>query len=459
MPSSTYTPAVTQLMSLGKPDLLVEHPWPDYPALYGLTEGHVPELLAILADESLDELPEEDVRIWAVVHAWRALGQLGSDAAITQLVEQFERLCEDDVGQGEIPKVLGMIGKSAIPLLEYFWRHADVDEFARAMAMDALAEVVAHHPECRGAVLSIYRRYMQAPDLSAEIINGLLIINLLRLEAKEEIDGIRHMFALGCVDATYAGDLRDVEEELGVPHVEVTPIVRDDDEVDPLQEDEDLEDFDPDGAVSILDQAIRQYGGDFSVMGVSGLDGLIAALACAPRAIQPSEWFPALWGGPEEIPSWESKKQVESFTSTLFEYYNEVMSDFEFEDYRPLFMENPDDPSGVAVVEPWCEGFARGLSLWGELPDEDMNQLGKWIAPIWLFLSDDAEAERDALSDDELIALQESIQGNVARIRKHFFRPAPPAPSTVVRQTPKTGRNDPCPCGSGKKYKHCCALH
>ena len=29
-------------------------------------------------------------------------------------------------------------------------------------------------------------------------------------------------------------------------------------------------------------------------------------------------------------------------------------------------------------------------------------------------------------------------------------------PRTVVRATPKTGRNDPCPCGSGKKYKHCC---
>jgi uncharacterized protein YecA (UPF0149 family) len=26
----------------------------------------------------------------------------------------------------------------------------------------------------------------------------------------------------------------------------------------------------------------------------------------------------------------------------------------------------------------------------------------------------------------------------------------------VVRQTPKVGRNDPCPCGSGKKYKKCC---
>lgn len=28
--------------------------------------------------------------------------------------------------------------------------------------------------------------------------------------------------------------------------------------------------------------------------------------------------------------------------------------------------------------------------------------------------------------------------------------------TTVVRAAPKVGRNDPCPCGSGKKYKHCC---
>jgi preprotein translocase subunit SecA len=26
----------------------------------------------------------------------------------------------------------------------------------------------------------------------------------------------------------------------------------------------------------------------------------------------------------------------------------------------------------------------------------------------------------------------------------------------VERQTEKVGRNDPCPCGSGKKYKNCC---
>jgi preprotein translocase subunit SecA len=30
------------------------------------------------------------------------------------------------------------------------------------------------------------------------------------------------------------------------------------------------------------------------------------------------------------------------------------------------------------------------------------------------------------------------------------------AVQTIVRAQPKVGRNDPCPCGSGKKYKKCC---
>jgi len=29
-------------------------------------------------------------------------------------------------------------------------------------------------------------------------------------------------------------------------------------------------------------------------------------------------------------------------------------------------------------------------------------------------------------------------------------------PKTIKKDKPKVGRNDPCPCGSGKKYKYCC---
>jgi SEC-C motif domain protein len=37
-----------------------------------------------------------------------------------------------------------------------------------------------------------------------------------------------------------------------------------------------------------------------------------------------------------------------------------------------------------------------------------------------------------------------------------FWDGGPPKPKQFIRQAPKTGRNDPCPCGSGKKFKKCC---
>jgi uncharacterized protein len=43
-------------------------------------------------------------------------------------------------------------------------------------------------------------------------------------------------------------------------------------------------------------------------------------------------------------------------------------------------------------------------------------------------------------------------------MEKIDFNSKPPPPPVPVHSppTPKVGRNDPCPCGSGKKYKKCC---
>lgn len=37
-----------------------------------------------------------------------------------------------------------------------------------------------------------------------------------------------------------------------------------------------------------------------------------------------------------------------------------------------------------------------------------------------------------------------------------YTRPLREGPAPIKASAPKPGRNDPCPCGSGKKYKHCC---
>jgi len=58
----------------------------------------------------------------------------------------------------------------------------------------------------------------------------------------------------------------------------------------------------------------------------------------------------------------------------------------------------------------------------------------------------DYDAELDKMLDDD-----EAPEGLA------WARPVDSAlPQTVVRTTPKVGRNDPCPCGSGKKFKKCC---
>ena len=64
--------------------------------------------------------------------------------------------------------------------------------------------------------------------------------------------------------------------------------------------------------------------------------------------------------------------------------------------------------------------------------------------------ADIADSLFDAAS--ELIP-QEEVDQFQKRQQKHYSNPTPSEP---VRTEPKIGRNQPCPCGSGKKYKKCC---
>jgi uncharacterized protein len=57
-------------------------------------------------------------------------------------------------------------------------------------------------------------------------------------------------------------------------------------------------------------------------------------------------------------------------------------------------------------------------------------------------------------------AAYEAIPAAVASLSEHFRPMREQADrerlAPIRRDAPKVGRNDPCPCGSGKKYKKCC---
>jgi hypothetical protein len=59
------------------------------------------------------------------------------------------------------------------------------------------------------------------------------------------------------------------------------------------------------------------------------------------------------------------------------------------------------------------------------------------------------------MSEAEVMEQQERIEPSIKRLIRHFLAQRKQAAAPFVREGKKVGRNDPCPCGSGKKFKHC----
>ena len=62
-----------------------------------------------------------------------------------------------------------------------------------------------------------------------------------------------------------------------------------------------------------------------------------------------------------------------------------------------------------------------------------------------------------ALHEEWLQTPRDALEGKKPAEMLEGGRLLPSKVETFRREEPKVGRNDPCPCGSGKKYKKCCA--
>ena len=430
--------------------------WLDY-SQYGFDETDVSALLELIADESLNQADTSSKEVWVPLHAWRTLGQIRSSKAIRPLIALFDELVEDDWALEELPKVMGMIGEEAIVPLSTYLNERDHDEFARVMAADGLAEIAKRQPACREQVIQHYKEYMNKPDESADNLNGLLIGYLLDLDAKEAINEIRQLFAKDCVDISCAGDLEEVEIELGLRSERTTPkpnyaLAHS------LNDLNESKKPNSDDIFEVIDYYLTHYGHDDSILDTSELDGFFAALACAPNTIMPSRWMPAIWGGEELAPEWQDKKEIKDFTHAVFTLYNHVMHCLNEDDFEALFLEREIQNKTYTIVDEWCHGFLRGLKLWGPLPATDAALVEQHIQPIKLFATETGFENLDTMSEAEVVKQQQLIEPAVQRLFQHFLKQRTSANKPVTRETPKVGRNDPCPCGSGKKYKKCC-LH
>jgi len=128
------------------------------------------------------------------------------------------------------------------------------------------------------------------------------------------------------------------------------------------------------------------------------------------------------------------------------------------EDFEPLFLQRQVDDKIYTIVDEWCEGYMRGVVLTAEQWQLDSLDMKILIAPILAFQGEQASITHAQYDQEEIDNIQQAITPNVREIHAYWLAQRVAETQSPIKHREKIGRNEPCPCGSGKKYKKCC-LH
>jgi uncharacterized protein len=190
------------------------------------------------------------------------------------------------------------------------------------------------------------------------------------------------------------------------------------------------------------------------------LDGFLAGTLIAPEPIPEDRWLPLIWAGESGAPEgFEPPPRLIALAKARRAEIAGALIAGGLR-YAPVYDYDGDD---VPMWELWIEGFARALPLWGggwtdaiEGDDEDLGAALMGLA-LLVAVARDPEIDPAGEGDDLIVEAPVMIPYLVETVyrRRHglarvVMAPEPPPVS------PKVGRNDPCPCGSGRKFKKCC---
>lgn len=220
--ASDYTEPISKLLTMG--DCRGQAEWPDYLAL-GLGPEQIPDLIRMVEDDKLNDADSESLKVWAPLHAWRALGQLRAEAAVEPLLGllwRIEEFDDDWVGE-ELPVVLGMIGPAAVPKVAEYLADPLYGLWARVAAAHSLAEVGQRHPDARDDCVAVLRDTLKGFADHDPTLNGFLISFLVDLQAVEVAPLMEKAFGAACVDISILGDWEDAQIELGLLDERLTP--------------------------------------------------------------------------------------------------------------------------------------------------------------------------------------------------------------------------------------------
>lgn len=187
-----------------------------------------------------------------------------------------------------------------------------------------------------------------------------------------------------------------------------------------------------------------------------GLLGVLNAVAVAPSLLPPSAWLHVvLPNGLGDLGATEAAE----FVGLLFRLHADVVDALE---HQQAVMPGPEE-----LAE--CKSFAAGYAAGAEIDAEWIGNEDRWtFAAPMAYLGGRLDLVSQKTVEDiqlnftpdpeqilcrQMVALIRATSESFEEVRKSSRSQMIPPPSAG---SSRVGRNAPCPCGSGKKFKRCC---
>jgi uncharacterized protein len=179
--------------------------------------------------------------------------------------------------------------------------------------------------------------------------------------------------------------------------------------------------------------------------------GFLTAIASAPTTIMPSVWQREMLGEP----AFASMAQAKHVIGLVMRLYNQILTD--------LNEGQQIAPPGDDAVGLWCAGYLKAARMDDVWIDDERGSVFLFPHAV---LSGEVDLVGEEDSDGNLIEdpapqirrCRERVDATVLEAYQYWMAWRRRSIAPVAARSPKIGRNDPCPCGSGLKFKKCCAL-
>ncbi|TQV75628.1 UPF0149 family protein [Aliikangiella marina] len=207
--------------------------------------------------------------------------------------------------------------------------------------------------------------------------------------------------------------------------------------------------------------------------------GLVAAVASSPDNIGANEWIEQIKRSPKTTLKFDNDEQLKEFTQNMVAWWQYCTTFFDHG--HQLVLPNTitldeNQQANQSLID-FATGYLRGYSwlsaTWQAVLPEEETEATRSLVVLNLILSRFINEEAVAKSEPEFYAqlpnLSEcfkalpSLLSAVGMLGKDMAQNSSTESTeqkieSSINQLKNIGRNDPCPCGSGKKFKKCC-LH